>query len=142
MSLDYKNLRCPQCDGTAIQKLSAIASGPILANPLRGRLPAPKPPDSGEGDKIRAEGQLLTGCCLGLFTCGIAYIVGLILYLANELTAWRKQSAANKLRAVHQRDVSAWHSLFNRLYYCPRCDVLFDPASGQAVSPEHMNELL
>lgn len=73
-----------------------------------------------------------------LLTLGISlFFAVLVTWIISNL----KKDAEEKLPS----ELDVWTKkmeVYNRLYYCHRDDVVFDPETGASVSPQKMNELL
>lgn len=68
-----------------------------------------------------------------LFIALIALILG-----SGVVTTVRSHIRVRKAMPRWQQAMARWH----RLYYCARCDGVFNPSTGTFVSPSRMNELL
>ncbi len=61
--------------------------------------------------------------------------------LAAQVGCWRKQ----QYQGFYERAVTGWREaseIWNRLYYCPRCDHVYDPTTGKSAPSQQTSSLL
>jgi len=81
-------------------------------------------------------GFLLTGNALIAIAFTVAAVIGVAAWLAKKEEAEKRNY--DQAMERYNRAMPVWE----RLYYCGRDDIVFDPDTGESVPADSMNELL
>ena len=151
-----QNLPCPVCKG---QNRAVRLSAAYQA----GRVPYAPPPMPGKQVGMMSlvtTGMVIVGIGIFLiivfigseaFGFGFSFLelalvvitlIGIVVALALSYLAFTRVSHGD-LEA--QKHYGAWDramAIYNRLYYCPQDNVVFDPQTGKAVTPQQLSSLL
>lgn len=151
-----QNNPCPVCKGKnrAVRLAAAYQSGQVPYGP-------PAMPGKQVGMmSLLTIGMVVVGICVFLiivfvgsesFGFGIAplevvlvavTLIGIVTALALSFLAFNRVMQGD-LEA--QKHYSAWDralAVYNRLYFCPQDNVVYDPQTGKAVSPQQLGSLL
>lgn len=151
-----QNLPCPVCKG---QNRAVRLSAAYQA----GKVPYAPPPMPGKQISMMstmAIGMFVVGICIfciivfvGSESFGFGFsvlelalvvitLIGIVVALALYYMAFTRISHGD-LEA--QKHYAAWDramAIYNRLYYCPQDNVVFDPQTGKAVTQQQLSSLL
>ena len=151
-----QNMPCPVCKG---QNKAVRLSAAYQA----GKVPYAPPPMPGKQIGMMSMltiGMFVVGICvfliivfIGSESFGFGFsglelalvvitLIGIVTALVISYMAFTRISRGD-LEA--QKHYAAWDramAIYNRLYYCPQDNVVFDPQTGQAVTQQQLGSLL
>ncbi len=131
---------------------SAVTSSASGATALAQMLMPPPRPSFSEAGCALALGLVMAACgfasaagCLvssgdvgGVIGSLTVFGGGVAIYLSVKSGDWKRRRHVAEQTPRWKQMIVAW----NRLFYCPRCAHVFDPAAGASVPAQRMRELL